>query len=86
MVRLKQVDEVHLWDFIPRSKEEGRKHLESLAKKYPFITLKFPRHVPMFETYWHDKDHSLEKNLRTAKDGKVWLDPPNVRGYSEYYK
>lgn len=90
MIQLGQINEIHLWDFIPRSSpnkmSDDRAYLLQVAEKYSFVTLMTPGKVPMTETLWFDRNNSLAHNVVENTNGTLLLNPPNIRGYSEYYK
>ena len=98
MYKLGAIQEVHLWDYIPRQEQNtgdsrvydlNRGYLDTLVKKYDFVKILDPGEVIMKETYWYDKDH-LEKDTMNVvewhKNGSAALRYPDKRSYSEYYK
>ena len=93
MHALGAIDEIHLWNYIRRDDNpkniEHRQHLHQLESKYSFLSIMEPSSVPMPETYWYDRSHSLnstEEVLEQYEDGRALLRNPNKRGYSEYYR
>ena len=93
MHALGAISEIHLWNYIRRDDNpenaKQRQHLRQLQSKYSFISIKEPSDIPMPETYWYDRIHSLnstEDFLEEYEDGRALLRNPNRRGYSEYYR
>jgi hypothetical protein len=86
MIRIKAIDEVHLWNFT--NNPGDLEYMRHVAKKYSsFLKIMEPTHVPLPETYWFDKNNSLSHAKASHLGrGRGRLDWPARRSYTEYYK